>query len=85
MNSLTKRLRNFKHGENLNKKEIEKLCIEAAEEIEKSERQSKIYSKEIESLKKQILLLKKKNLCFKNQNARIKRETHNNYFIRGQE
>ena len=71
MISLTKRLRNFRHHEEYNKAELEKLCKEAADKIDDLDKLSKRQLIEIGRLKQQTLKHRRDNVNMKNKNTTI--------------
>jgi translation initiation factor 2B subunit (eIF-2B alpha/beta/delta family) len=71
MLSLTKRLRNAHHLEKLNKSDLEKLCIEAAECIEKLALTNSKLEKDIRHLNDQMTDHKRREFSLRNKNNKL--------------
>jgi len=79
MQSLVKRLRHNKHNEAHAKTrhELEELCNEAADRLEKLERDYAVASRENVKLKLQIANHKRKQTLLKNQAVLVKNQVRN--------
>jgi hypothetical protein len=71
MLSLTKRLRNAHHVEQLNKKDLENLCVEAAESIEQLQIKIVSLEKQVKHLNSQMTDHKRREFLLRNKNNRL--------------